>query len=93
MAIPLVTVLTAAPGVISTVSDIIKAVRYLRTSKEPAREKTIAEIEALLEQQALAMSELAESNRNLALAARTNRRIALLSLALALIAVVIAIVR
>jgi hypothetical protein len=93
MAIPLVTVLTAAPGVISTVSDIIKAVRYLRTSKEPDREKTIAEIEALLEQQALAMSELAESNRNLALAARTNRRIAFLSLALALIAVVIAIVR
>lgn len=93
MAIPLVTVLTAAPGVISTVSDIIKAVRYLRSSKEPDREKMITEIEELLEKQALAMSELAESNRNLALAVRTNRRLTILSLALALIAVVIAIVR
>jgi len=91
MAIPLVTVLTAAPGVISTVSDIVKAVRYLRSSKEPDREKTITEIEELLEKQALAMSEIAESNRNLALAVRTNRRIAIMSLLLAVIAVIIAI--
>jgi hypothetical protein len=68
MAIPLVTVLTAAPGVISTVSDIIKAVRHLRSSGGGNSEKTVKEIEALLEQQAVAMSEIAESNRNLALA-------------------------
>jgi hypothetical protein len=91
MAIPLVAVLTAAPGVISTVSDIIKAIRYLRGSSEGDSEKTIQEIEELLEKQALAMSELAESNRNLALAVRTNRWIAIASLLIALIAVVSAI--
>ena len=93
MAIPLVAVLTAAPGVIATVADIIKAIRFLRSSGSGLNEKTIKEIEALLEQQAVALSELAESNRNLALAVRANRIIAGVSLLVAVAALVFAMVR
>ena len=84
MAIPLAAVLAATPGVISTVADIIKAIRYLRAKGSGLNEKTIKEIEALLEQQALALNEIAESNRNLALAVRTNRIIAAVSLLVAI---------
>ena len=93
MAIPLVAVLAATPGVISTVADIIKAIRFLRSKGGGLNEKTIKEIEALLEQQALALSEIAESNRNLALAVRANRIIAGLSLLVAIAALVFALVR
>lgn len=93
MAIPLVAVLAATPGVISTVADIIKAIRFLRAKGSRLDEKTIKEIEALLEQQALALSEIAESNRLLALAVRTNRMIAGLSLLVAIGALVFAIMR
>lgn len=93
MAIPLLAVLTAAPGVISTVADIIKAIRFLRSSGGGLNEKTIKQIEELLEKQAVALSELAESNRNLALAVRANRIIAGVSLLVAIGALVFAIVR
>lgn len=93
MAIPLVAVLAATPGVISTVADIVKAIRFLRAKGSGLNEKTIKEIEALLEQQALALSEIAESNRNLALAVRTNRIIAGVSLLAAIAALVFAIMR
>lgn len=93
MAIPLFAVLAAAPGVISTVAEIVKAVRSLRKSRGGLNEKTIKEIEGLLEQQAVAMSELAESNRNLALAVRNNRIMAAVSLLIAIGALVVAVVR
>jgi hypothetical protein len=93
MAIPLVAVLAATPGVISTVADIIKAIRFLRAKGGGLNEKTIKEIEALLEQQALALSEIAESNRSLALAVRANRIIAGVSLLVAIAALVFAIAR
>jgi len=93
MAIPLVAVLTAAPGVIATVADIIKAIRFLRTSGSGLNDKTIKEIENLLEKQALALSELAESNRNLALAVRTNRIILVATMLVAIGALVLAFVR
>jgi hypothetical protein len=93
MAIPLVAVLAATPGVISTVADIVKAIRFLRAKGSGLNEKTIKEIEALLEQQALALSEIAESNRNLALAVRTNRIIAGVSLLAAIAALVFALLR
>lgn len=92
MAIPLVAVLTAAPGVISTVADIIKAIRFLKSSGSGLNEKTIKEIEELLEKQALALSELAESNRNLAHAVRANRIISWAALLVATAALVFAMV-
>ena len=93
MAIPLVAVLKAAPGVISTVADIVKAIRFLRTSGGGLNEQTIKQIEDLLEKQAVALSDLAESNRNLALAVRANRIIAGVSLLAAIAALVIALLR
>lgn len=93
MAIPLVAVLKATPGVVSTVADIISAVRFLRTSGGGPTEKTIKDIEELLEKQAVVMSEIAESNRNLALAVRNNRLIAGASLLVALGALAFALLR
>jgi hypothetical protein len=93
MAIPLVAVLKATPGVIATVANIISSIRFLKTSGSGLNEKTIKEIESLLERQALALSELAESNRNLALAVRNNRIIAALSLLVAIGALVFALLR
>jgi hypothetical protein len=93
MAIPLVAVLKAAPGVIATVADIIKAIRFLRSNGSGPAEKTIKEIEEILEMQAVALSELAESNRNLALAVRVNRILAVVSLLITIGALVFVIVR
>lgn len=90
MAISLAAVLTAAPVVISTVAEIIKAIRSMRSGGGGLNEKTIKEIGDLLEKQALALSELAESNRNLALAVRTNRIVAGVSLLVAIGALVYA---
>jgi hypothetical protein len=93
MAIPLAAVLTAAPGLISMVADIIKAIRSVRKSGGGLNEKTIQQLEDLLEKQAVALSEIAESNRNLALAVRTNRIIAGVSLLIAMAALVFALLR
>ena len=93
MAIPLVAVLKATPAVISTASDIIKAIRFLRSNGSGLNEKTIKELEDLLEKQAVALSELAENNRNLALAVRTNRMLAGASLLVAVAALVFALLR
>jgi CHASE3 domain sensor protein len=93
MTIPLVAVLTAAPGVIASVTEIVKAIRSLRKSGSGLNEKTIKDIEELLEKQAVALSELAESNRNLALAVRNNRILAGVALVVAIGALVTAILR
>jgi hypothetical protein len=90
MAIPLSMVLTATPQVIAAVVEIIKGVKSLRTGGSQPTERTIKEIEDLLEKQAVALRDIAESNRNLALAVRTNRIIAGVSLLLAVGALVFA---
>jgi hypothetical protein len=94
MAFPLMAVLTAAPGVIASVSEIVKAVRTLRKRGDSGlNEKTVKELEALLEQQAVALSALAESNRNLALAVRNNRIVAAIALLVAIGALAVAFLR
>jgi hypothetical protein len=90
MAIPLSMVLTATPQVIAAVVEIIKGVKSLRTGGSQPTERTIKEIEDLLEKQAVALRDIAESNRNLALAVRTNRIIAGVSLLIAVGALVFA---
>ena len=91
MAFPLVTVLTAAPGVISAAADIIRAIRdKKKTDDKPDLEK-LGELEALVEQQALLIEELAINNRNLALAVRNNRIITIVSLFIGTFAVVLTI--
>ena len=96
MAFPLTTVLSAAPGIISAAADII---RMLRDRKKPQIEPPaqqeestrIDELVGLIEKQALVIEELAVNNRNLALAVRNNRIVALSSLVSAVIAILLAI--
>lgn len=96
MAFPLATVLAAAPGVISAAADIIRVIRKKKEADElPENETTIkdkiAELESLLERQALVIEELALSNRNLALEVRNNRAISVISLVIAIVASCLAI--
>ena len=96
MAFPLATVLAAAPGVISAAADIIRVIRKKKEADElPENETTIkdkiAELESLLERQALVIEELALSNRNLALEVRNNRAISVVSLVIAIVAICLAI--
>lgn len=91
MAFPLATVLSAAPGVISAAADIIRAIRKKKEAGESAENETslkdkIAELESLLERQALVIEELASSHSQLALAVRNNRIISAVSLVIALVA-------
>ena len=89
MAFPLATVLTAAPGIISAAADIIKLIRNRKPLKETpqASDPRIEELAGLIEKQALVIEELARNNRNLALAVRNNRMLAIVSLAIALLAI------
>jgi hypothetical protein len=87
MAFPLGSVLTAAPGVISAATELIRIIRERKSgpqAPEPATDK-IAELEALLEKQAELIEELAVNNRNMALAVRNNRLVAGAALLLALL--------
>ena len=93
MAFPLMTVLTAAPGVISAAADIIRVIREKKSGDEPQQpdsEKLLA-LESLIEQQAVIIEELAVSHRDLALAVRNNRIISAVAVVIAVIASVVAI--
>lgn len=91
MAFPLVTVLTAAPGVISAAADIIRAIKDKKKNVTMPDSEKLIEIGGLIEQQALIIEELAVNNRNLALAVRNNRIISLISIVIGLLACVLAI--
>ena len=91
MAFPLVTVLSAAPGVISAAADIIRAIKDRKKTDNKSELEKLSDLETLAEQQALLIEELAVNNRNLALAVRNNRIITIVSLILATIAVILAI--
>ena len=96
MAFPLATVLAAAPGVISAAADIIRVIRKKKEANVVPENETsikdkIAELESLLERQALVIEELALSNRNLALEVRNNRILSVIVLVIAFIAIFLAI--
>lgn len=88
MAFPLVTVLAAAPGIISAAADIIGAIRHKKQgAKQPqAESERIDELVVLIEQQAMVIEELALNNRNMALAVRNNRVLSGVSIGLAVLA-------
>lgn len=90
MAFPLVTVLTAAPGVISAAADIIRVIKEKKSSdKKPVDEK-LEELESVIEKQALIIEELAVNNKNLVLVVRNNRILSAISILIAIGAVVLA---
>jgi len=89
MAFPLATVLSAAPGLISAATDIIRMIRERKKRQDepqPESEK-ISELAGLVEEQAKVIEELAINNRNMAMAVRNNRILAIASLVIALLAV------
>lgn len=95
MAFPLVTVLSAAPGLIAAAADIIRLIKE-RKKEEPKPEEwpgseKLDEMAELLEKQAGVIEELALNNRNLALAVRNNRWLSIVSIVIATIAILLAI--
>ena len=88
MVFPLGTVLAAAPGIIAGAAEMLKMVKSLKSGDSGSNARTIKEIEDLLEKQTIAIHDMAESNRNLALAVRTNRIIAGVSLPIAVVTLV-----
>ena len=90
MAFPLATVLKAAPGLISAAADIIGVVRKNKQQAPQEETARLEEFAKLIEQQAQVIEELALNNRNLVLAVRNNRIMALLAIAIALCAMGIA---
>ena len=93
MAFPLMTVLTAAPGVISAAADIIRVIREKKKGDDPHQpdSEKLQALESLLEQQAVLIEELAVSHRDLALAVRNNRIISAVAMVIAVVAIVVAI--
>jgi hypothetical protein len=85
MAIPLGTVLSATPGIISAAADIIRAIRERKLAPQAEAEK-LGELESLIEKQALIIEELAINNQNLVLAVRNNRILSGIAVAVGLIA-------
>lgn len=90
MAFPLASVLSAAPGLISAAADIINMIRKNKQQAPQADTAKLDELTSLIEQQARVLEELALNNRNLVLAVRNNRVVAVVSLVVALCALGIA---
>ena len=86
MAFPLATVLNAAPGLISAATDIIGLIKKKKQHIPEAETGKFDELTSLIEQQAQVIEELALNNRNLVLAVRNNRIVAMIALILAMIA-------
>jgi|GEM_PF-1758592 len=98
MPFPLAAVLAAAPSVISAAADIIRVIREKKTN-EPQNEPVVVqadsarfdEITDLLERQAQVIEELALNNSNLALAVKYNRILSVISIAVAVVAIILSI--
>lgn len=93
MAFPLGTVLSAAPGIISGAAELIRVIRERKSGAKGQDTDRLAELENLVERQALLIEELAQNNSNMVLAVRNNRVVAALAIALALLALAIVIWR
>jgi hypothetical protein len=91
MAFPLGAVLAAAPGIITAATDIIKVIRDRKTQAPEAEGDKLAQLESLIEQQAIVIEELAINNRTMAMAVRNNRVISAISLGIAITACVLAV--
>lgn len=92
MAFPLTTVLKTAPGLISAAADIIGMIRKNKQQAPQADMAKLDELSSLIEQQAKVLEELAINNRNLVLAVRNNRLMAMVAVVLALGAVAVTLI-
>jgi len=92
MPFPLGAVLSAAPGVLGAASDIIKLIRQNKDTPAAPELERLEQLTGLVERQAMVIEELAQNNRDLALAVRNNRILSVTSLVVAVVAVVAVIV-
>lgn len=96
MAFPLGTILAAAPGIITAAADIIGVIRKRKNQATPgsdeAETEKLGELESLIEKQALLIEELAINNRNMVMAVKVNRRLSAVSIVIAVMACVLAVV-
>lgn len=93
MPFPLATVLNAAPGLISAAADIIGLIKKKKQEVPQSETTKLEELTSLIEQQAQVIEELALNNRNLVLAVRNNRIVAVAAAVIAVIALGVALWR
>lgn len=92
MALPLGTVLAAAPGIITAAADIIRVIKNRKKQAPQADTEKLGELESLVEKQALLIEELAKNNRNMVMAVKINRRLSAVSIGIAVMACALAVV-
>ncbi len=97
MAIPLLPVLAAAPGILSAAADLVRMVRSRKGSDKSGQtpgdlEKQVTELKDIVARQSELIQELAQSNQNMALAMRNNRILSVAALLAGLAGIVAAIV-
>lgn len=77
MSFPLLTVLSAAPGILSAAADLVRMVRKRQAGKAgdaPADlDKQVAELKAIVAEQSALIEQLAKSNQDMAIAVRNGR--------------------
>lgn len=84
MAFPLLTVLTAAPGIISAAADLVRTVRARQargtTGTAVDLEQQVAELRTIVAEQSALIEKLAQSHQDLAMAARNGRILSAIAL-------------
>jgi hypothetical protein len=77
MSFPLLTVLSAAPGILSAAADLVRMARSRQSSRTggaPADlEKQVAELKSIVAEQSALIEKLAKSNQDMAIAVRNGR--------------------
>ncbi len=82
MPFPFLTVLAAAPGILSGAADLVRLIRSARKSGSAAGdlEKQVSELREIVTRQSVLIQELAQSNQNMALAMRNGRILSIVAL-------------
>lgn len=95
MALPLAAILSAAPGVISAATEVIRMIKQKKDDNGEAQsssdEDRLRDVVSLIEKQAEVIEELAQANQQLALAVRNNRIITMFAVGIALLSAGIAV--
>lgn len=94
MPFPFLTVLAAAPGILSGAADLVRLIRPAKERGKAAGdlEKQVSELREIVAQQSVLIQELAESNQNMALAMRNGRILSVVALLAGLAGIVAGIV-
>ena len=81
MPFPFLTVLAAAPGILSGAADLVRLIRSKGKGETAGDlEKQVTELREIVARQSVLIEELAQSNQNMALAMRNGRILALVAL-------------